>query len=143
MAMPASQLAAASQPSSQRARAAQPRNGAAKLTSPMAVACFHCRRNTTGIELSTGEEGEQDRARPGQELDPGGVAGQQRAAQRRADDQLGDGADHDLGQRGGDAQPDGQQRGEQRESEPKRGLGPDLGHGWPPSVKPKSTGTRR
>ncbi|MNN32153.1 hypothetical protein D3C81_1458660 [compost metagenome] len=48
MAIPASQLAGGSQPSPQRASAAQPRNGTAKLTRPMAVACFHCLRNTCG-----------------------------------------------------------------------------------------------
>ena len=79
----------------------------------------------------------------GQELDPGGVPRQQGTAQDGTDEELRDGADHDLRQGGGDAQPEGQERGEQGQPQPEGCLGSDLGHGAAPLVKPKSTGTRR
>jgi hypothetical protein len=73
-----------------------------------------------GIKLRAGEEGQENGAGARQVLDPGRVAVEERRAQRRADRQLRDRADDDFGQRAGDAKPDRQHRGEQREAKPQR-----------------------
>ena len=72
------------------------------------------------IELRAGKEGQHDGARAGEKFDPRVIGVQQRDPQGRADDQLRHRSDHDLGQRGGDAQPDRQQRRNQGEPQPQR-----------------------
>jgi len=80
------------------------------------------------VELRAGEESEHDGPGAGKELDPPLIAAQHRRAHQRADEQLREGTDHDLGKRRRHAQPDRYQRRDERESQPKCRKRPGLGH---------------
>ncbi len=72
----------------------------------------------SGIELRAGEKGEDDGAESGEKLDPRFVSAEQSGPDGGADDQLSNGAYDDFGERGRDAQPDRQQRRDQRQTQP-------------------------
>src|SRR5215831_3974412 len=75
------------------------------------------------VDLDPGEKREQDSAEPGKPIDP--------VVELQMDEIAGHGADHDLGQRHRDCQPDRQHRRHQREPDPQRGDQPDMFHDSP------------
>jgi hypothetical protein len=81
-----------------------------------------------GVELGAGQEGEDDGAGAGEEGDPRRLGAEAREAEVRADRQLGDGADEDLGEGGRDAQRNGRESGDQGESKPERRQQPRVFH---------------
>src|SRR5262249_61914052 len=66
--------------------------------------------------------------RAGAELDQGAIGAENRRADRRANDELRDRADNDLGQRRRNPEPDGKQAGDEGEADPQRRERPDAGH---------------
>ncbi len=81
-----------------------------------------------GVELRAGQEREHDGAGAGQELDPGFVASEHVGAEEGSEDQLRERSDDDLGQRRRYAEPQCEQRGEKRQSEPQGSQRPSVGH---------------
>jgi len=71
-----------------------------------------------GIQLCPGQECENHGPGAGEEFDPGLIRAQYRCPERRPDDELRNDADDDFGHCGGNAQPDRQQRGDERQPEP-------------------------
>ena len=80
------------------------------------------------VQLGAGQEREHDGAGPGQKGHPGAGGSKGIGTDDDSDDQLGHRADHDLRQRRGDLEPDREQGGNQRESDPHRGQEPDVFH---------------
>ena len=74
------------------------------------------------VDFGAGQEGQQDRAEAGEEIDPG--------SERQADDVARDGPDDDLGKGDGDADPDGQDRGEQSQPDPECSDQPNVIHAF-------------
>jgi hypothetical protein len=70
------------------------------------------------IKFRSSQEGQNDRADAGEKLDPRLVRAQQGRSDGGADDQLGDRPNNDLGQSGGNPQPDREQARDQREAQP-------------------------
>jgi hypothetical protein len=79
--------------------------------SPTAVASFHLTRNT-----GAGEKGEENRPASGQEFNPRQIGLEYGRPNGDSKDELCEGAHHDLGERGGDPQPNRDQRGYQRQT---------------------------
>jgi len=71
-----------------------------------------------GLDLGSGQEGQESRAKGRQEVDPG------RGLQ--AEEVPGDDSERDLDQRDGDPEPDRNEAREQRQSHPRRGDEPDV-----------------
>jgi hypothetical protein len=88
------------------------------------------------IELGAGEERQKDGPRCGEERDPALGGAEQGGADECADQQLSDGANDDLRQRGGDSQANRDQCRGQSEPQPERRTQPDLGHGRPRGASP-------
>ena len=81
-----------------------------------------------GIEFRAREKGEDDSAGPSQKCNPLSVAKQPAMRQKRADDQLGHRAHHNLRERSRDSQPDRQQCRRQRQAHPQSRQSPSVHH---------------
>jgi hypothetical protein len=68
------------------------------------------------VELRTAEKGEQDRPASRQEFYPGQIGLEHGRPERNTEDKLREGADRDLGERGGNTQPNREQRGDQSQA---------------------------
>src|ERR1039458_2217625 len=77
------------------------------------------RAEYAGVELDAGEEGEHDAAGSGQKGDPLRLGSESAAASQRANHELRDGADNNLGEGGGDPEPVGHEDRDQRQQKPK------------------------
>src|SRR5277367_2319581 len=83
------------------------------------------------VEFRARKKSQDDGAKTGEELDPGLVGPQHRRPNRRADNQLRDRSDHNLGQSRRNTQPNREQRRDQGKAHPKRRKGPDPRHDRP------------
>jgi len=83
-----------------------------------------------GIQLGPSEEGEYDGAGARQKRDPLRFGSQCTAADQRADDQLGDSADHNLRESRRDPEPVGGEDRDQRQEKPESCDKPYLIHVW-------------
>jgi hypothetical protein len=90
--------------------------GAKKLMSPHRGGFFPPHAQHRRVELRTGEKGEQDRAASRQEFYPGQIGLEHGRPEGDTEDKLREGAHHDLGESGGNTQPNREQRGDQSQA---------------------------
>ncbi len=81
-----------------------------------------------GIEFGAGEEGEKDRADPGEGFHPGLLNGEDPFIADEAENGLRGETDENLDERGRESKPAGDEAGDQRQSKNQRRLRPDRRH---------------
>src|SRR6266508_2095949 len=94
-----------------------------------------------GIKFGARQKGQEDRACAGKERHPLGSTREGFGSNERADDQLGDRADDDLAERRRELEPDGEERRDERQSDPDRRNEPHVLHKWSFSDPLRARGT--
>jgi len=93
---------------------------------------FPFRTEDLGIEFGPGQKGKNNGARAGEKADPACLPAQISIHEKHANQQLGDRADNNLGERGRDLEPDGDERRDQGQAYPHSGQHPHILHEGPP-----------